>query len=68
VRREPYPYHILGIRGLEKRSRRSSTHELMSCERPCAKARLWSHEDVRLVPGVELHREGFHEGPVDCVI
>jgi hypothetical protein len=28
IRREPYPYHILGIRGLEKEESRSSTHEL----------------------------------------
>jgi hypothetical protein len=31
----------------------------------CAKARLWSHGDVRLTPGVKLRRVGFHEGPVD---
>jgi hypothetical protein len=31
----------------------------------CAKARLWSHGDVRLAPGVKLRRAGFHEGPVD---
>jgi hypothetical protein len=31
----------------------------------CAKARLWSHGDVRLAPGVKLRRVGFHEGPVD---
>jgi hypothetical protein len=33
----------------------------------CAKARLWSHGDVRLVPGVKLRRVGFHEGPVDWI-
>jgi hypothetical protein len=31
----------------------------------CAKARLWSHGDVRLVPVVKLRRVGFQEGPVD---
>jgi hypothetical protein len=33
----------------------------------CAKARLWSHGDVRLAPGVKLCRAGFHEGPVDQI-
>jgi hypothetical protein len=33
----------------------------------CAKARFWSHGDVRLMPGVKLHRAGFHEGPVDRI-
>jgi hypothetical protein len=33
----------------------------------CAKARLWSHGDVRLTPGVKLRREGFHEGPMDSL-
>jgi hypothetical protein len=34
----------------------------------CAKARLWSHGDVRLAPGVKLCKEGFHGRPVDYVI
>jgi hypothetical protein len=34
----------------------------------CAKARLWSHGDVRLTPGVKLCRAGFHGGLIDCVI
>jgi hypothetical protein len=53
-----------------KRSRGSSTHELASSrvtKGACAKARLWSHGDVRLTPGVKLHRVGFHEGPVDRI-
>jgi hypothetical protein len=63
---EPYPYRISGIDVWRKRSRGSSTHELASCEKgACAKARLWSHGDVRLAPGVKLRRVGFHEGPVD---
>jgi hypothetical protein len=33
----------------------------------CAKARLWSHGDVRLAPGVKLHRTGFDEGPMDQI-
>jgi hypothetical protein len=33
----------------------------------CAKARLWSHGDVRLAPGVMLCRVGFHEVPVDRI-
>jgi hypothetical protein len=31
----------------------------------CTKARMWSHGDVRLTPGVKLCRVGFHEGLVD---
>jgi hypothetical protein len=30
-----------------------------------AKAKLWSHGDARLAPGVKLHRAGFHKGPMD---
>jgi hypothetical protein len=60
---EPYPYHISGIDVLGKRSRGSSTHELARSrvmKGACTKARLWSHGDLRLVPGVKLQREGFH--------
>jgi hypothetical protein len=32
-----------------------------------SKARLWSHGDVRLTPGVKLHRVGFHKGPMDSL-
>jgi hypothetical protein len=31
------------------------------------KARLWSHGDIRLTPGVKLCRAGFYEGPVDQI-
>jgi hypothetical protein len=64
---EPYLYRISGIEVWRKRSRGSSTHETRVAKGACAKARLWSHGDVRLAPGVKLHRVGFHEGPVDRI-
>jgi hypothetical protein len=33
----------------------------------CTKVRSWSHGNVRLAPGINLHRVGFCEGPVDWI-
>jgi hypothetical protein len=49
---DPYPYRILGIGVWRKRSQGSSTHKLMRSrvmKGTCAKVRLWSHGDVRLM-------------------
>jgi hypothetical protein len=61
---------FLGIGIGRKRSRGSSTHELARsrvAEGVCAKTRLWSYGGVRLAPSVKLHREGFHERPMDQI-
>jgi hypothetical protein len=54
-----------GERGVE--GLRLMNSQIMSHEGTCAKAQLWSHGDVRLMPGVKLRRVGFHEGPVDRI-
>jgi hypothetical protein len=62
------PVSHLGYRRLEKEESRvsdSQTRELR--EALALRPELWSHGDVSLAPGVKLHREGFHKGPVDTL-
>jgi hypothetical protein len=61
------PYHISGIRGLEKLESRSSTHNSRVARSTCAKAWLWSYGDVRIAPSVKSRRVGFYEGTVDWI-
>jgi hypothetical protein len=67
---EPYPYHHLGYRRVGKEESRvfdSRTHELQVAKSACAKAQLSSHGNVRLMPGVKLHKAGVHKRPVDLL-
>jgi hypothetical protein len=45
----------------------SRTRKLQVAKRACTKVQLWSHGNVRLTPGVKLHRAGVHKRPMDSL-